>query len=110
MIQGPKGEKLWHGDQGGLVWGEMTSQIANETLTLEERTLPIDTKIGPFDDLDQLARVLRQGEDLVQTSIQRFYPGIIGLAVTTDEEEATGEKQGTSTQRNTNQTHYWRRV
>ena len=40
LIQGPKGERLWYGDQGGLVWGEMTSQIAKDTLTLEERTLP----------------------------------------------------------------------
>ena len=22
LMQGPKGEKLWYGDQGGLVWGE----------------------------------------------------------------------------------------
>ena len=87
MLQGPKGEKLWYGDQGGLVWGEMTPQIANEILTLEERTIPTDPKAGPFDDVDQLARVLRQGEDVTQTSIQRFYPGIIGLAPSGMDEE-----------------------
>ena len=60
LIQGPKGEKLWYGNQGGLVWGEMTPQIASETLTLEERSLPTEPKANQFEDLDQLARVLRQ--------------------------------------------------
>ena len=61
LMQGPKGEKLWYGDQGGLVWGEMTPQNAREVLTLEERTMPKETVTEKFDDLNQLARVLQQG-------------------------------------------------
>ena len=64
----------------------MTQQIANETLTLEERSLPSEPKVDHFDDLDQLARVLRQGEEITQTSIQRFYPGVIGLATSSMED------------------------
>ena len=89
LIQGPKGERLWYGDQGGLVWGEMTSQIAKDTLTLEERTSPPIRKkdMDEFKDIDQLARVLRGGEDITQSSLQRFYPGLVGLAITDIDDE-----------------------
>ena len=84
----------------------MTSQIAKDTLTLEERTLPPIGKKdkNEFKDIDQLARVLRGGEDITQSSIQRFYPGLVGLAITDIEDELTEprpnwETKGTQTKR-----------
>ena len=71
------------------MWGEMTSQIAKDTLTLEERTSPPVRKkdMEGFKDIDQLARVLRGEEDITRTSLQQFYPGLVGRAITDIDDE-----------------------
>ena len=48
--------------------------------------------------------MLRGGEDITQSSIQRFYPGLVGLAITDIEDELTEsrpkwETKGTQTKR-----------
>ena len=37
VFVGPKGEKLWMGDQGGFVWGDRKKQSENDLVTFEER-------------------------------------------------------------------------
>ena len=43
--------------------------------------------MNEFKDIDQLARVLRGGEDITQSSLQKFYPGLVGLAITDIDDE-----------------------
>ena len=85
VLIGPKGEKLWMGDQGGFVWGDRNKQLEGDLVTFEERTLatpygrkaPLLTKI---DHLVQELIVKRKAEDV--SSYAQFFPGII----TEDEE------------------------
>ena len=78
LLLGPKGERLWWGDQGGIQWGPITTQMEPDFITFEERKLP---KMGPtrvtYTEIDQLAKALRGNTSRDAETLQQFHPGIV---------------------------------
>ena len=78
LLSGPKGERLWWGDQGGIHWGPITTQMESDFVTFEERKVP---KMGPIKinnpEIDQIAKALRGGTSGDSETLQQFHPGIV---------------------------------
>ena len=69
VLVGPNGEKLWMGNQGGLVWGDRNKQIEDDIVTFEERmeSSPYNTEAPILTAIDQLVQELlakRNAEDV----------------------------------------------
>ena len=78
LLSGPRGERLWWGDQGGIHWGPITNQMETDFITFEERKIP---RMGPIKfsnmEIDQLAKSLRGNMSGEAETLQQFHPGIV---------------------------------
>ena len=61
VFVGPKGERRWMGDQGGLVWGVRNQQIEKDLVSFEERmeASPCKKEVPILTKIDQLVRELQ---------------------------------------------------
>ena len=67
LLQGPKGEQLWLGDQGGTIWGDRNEEIRNGMITFEERNevSPLDIpKTQITENIDRLIKEINKKRTL----------------------------------------------